>query len=251
MNPTALAPAATRSLGGTASTFINEPEKSFPWRLQHLGLILFVSLSMPIASSVYYMLGGQAPTGSMQQKFRLVGALITEATSLALLWYVMSRQGRSWRAIGWKPGVLDIPKGLGLFVAGNVLMYALMIPVQYAYRAYAGHFLLPKPLNSILGFGISALSIAFVCLNPFFEELIVRAYTISEIINLGGSRTVAVILSVVVQMSYHLYQGLASAVALTLIFTIFSIYYVRTQRIVPVILAHLCADLFALIHGVL
>jgi membrane protease YdiL (CAAX protease family) len=249
MSPTAFALANTPSPEGTASSFRNESRKTFPEGLQHLGLILFVSLSMPIAGCVYYMLGGQAPTGLMQQKFRLVGALLTEATSLAVLWYVMSRQGRSWRAIGWAPDLLDIPRGLGLFVAGNVAMYALMIPIQYAYRAYAGHFVVSKPLNSIFGFGISALSIAFVCLNPFFEELIVRAYTISEVINLGGSRTVAVILSIVVQMSYHLYQGLASAVALTLIFTIFSIYYVRTQRVVPVILAHLCADLFALIRG--
>ena len=45
------------------------------------------------------------------------------------------------------------------------------------------------------------------------------------------------------------YQGLASAMALTFLFTAFSIYYVRTRRIAPVILAHLCLDLFSLIRG--
>jgi membrane protease YdiL (CAAX protease family) len=185
----------------------------------------------------------------LQKQFRLVSALITEMTSLAVLAYVMSTQGRNCKEIGWNPEILDVPRGFGLFLGANLLMYALLIPVQYAYRAYAGHFFVPKSLNSIFGFGVSSLSIAFICLNPFFEELIVRAFTISEAINLGASRAVAITLSVVVQVSYHLYQGLASALALTLVFTIFSIYYVRTRRIMPVIVAHLCADLFALMLG--
>jgi membrane protease YdiL (CAAX protease family) len=37
--------------------------------------------------------------------------------------------------------------------------------------------------------------------------------------------------------------------ALTFLFMAFSIYYVRTRRIVPVILAHLCLDLISLIRG--
>jgi membrane protease YdiL (CAAX protease family) len=230
----------------------DEPQhgQGLPSRLQHLGLLLWVSLSMPIAGSVYYLLGGTAPTAPIQQQFRLVGALITQVTSLLVLWYVMCTQRRSWNEIGWNPEIRDIPRGLGLLVISNLAMYVLFIPIQYTYRVYAGHFLVPKSLNTILGFGISSLSIAFVCLNPFFEELIVRAYTISEVINLGASRTMAVVVSVAVQMSYHLYQGFVSAVALTFVFTMFSIYYVRTRRIGPVILAHLCVDVLALIRGV-
>ena len=94
-----------------------------------------------------------------------------------------------------------------------------------------------------------SVSASFMCVNPFFEELIVRAYTMSEVIDLGGSRTLAVIISVAVQMSYHLYQGLASVLSLTFLFAVFSIHYVRTRRIVPVILAHLCLDLFSLFRG--
>jgi membrane protease YdiL (CAAX protease family) len=178
-----------------------------------------------------------------------VGALITEGTSLTVLWYVMSRQGRTWKDIGWKLELADVPRALGLLIAANVITYLLLVPVQYFYRTYSGHFMAPKSLHSMFGFGISSLSIAFICLNPFFEELIVRAYTMSEVMNLGGNRGLAVIVSVVVQMSYHIYQGVASVLALTLLFTAFSIYFIRTRRIVPVILAHLCLDLLALTRG--
>jgi membrane protease YdiL (CAAX protease family) len=204
---------------------------------------------MPVAGSVYFLLGGTAPSAPMQQQFRLIGALITQATSLTVLWYVMSMQGKTWKDIGWKLEFADVPRALGLLEVAYVATYLFLVPLQYCYRAYAGHFFVPKPLNSMFGFGLSSLSIAFICLNPFFEELIVRAYTMSEVMNFGGSRGLAVIVSVVAQMSYHLYQGPANGLALTFFFTVFSIYYVRTRRIIPAILAHLCVDMLGLIRG--
>jgi hypothetical protein len=183
-------------------------------RLQHLGLVLWVSLSMPIAGSVYYLLGGTAPTAPIQQHYRLLGGLITEVSSLLVLWYVLSRQGRTWEDIGWKLEFIDVPRAVGLLIAASLVMYLALVPIQYTYWAYSGHFLARKSLNSVFGF--------------------------------GGSRRLAVIVSVAAQMSYHLYQGVTSAVALVFFFTVFSIYYVRTRRIVPVILAHLAVDLFAL-----
>ncbi len=249
---TAIRPStAPASPGETVLAPATQPAhgQSLPQRLQNLGLVLWVSLPMPIAGSVYFLLGGIAPTAPMQQHFRLVGALITEVTSLTVLWYVMSRQGKTWKDLGWKLEFADIPRALGLLITAGVVTYLLLVPIQYSYRAYSGHFLAPKSLHPMFGFGVSFLSLAFICLNPFFEELIVRAYTMSEIMDVSRSRGLAVIVSVVAQMSYHLYQGLAGVLALTFVFTVFSIYYVRTRRIVPVILAHLCLDLFALFRG--
>lgn len=247
LEPTTCAPRRNATLSVADG---DQSRQTFPSRLQHLGLILWVSFSMPIAGSVYYLLGGTAPTTPMSKQFRLVAALITEVTSLAVLWYVMRRQRRSFKEIGWNPEVRDILRGLGLLVVANLTIYILFIPIQYTYRTYAGHFLIPKSLNSILGFGVSYLSLAFICLNPFFEELIARAYTISEVIDLGASRTVAIVVSVLVQTSYHLYQGFVSAAALAVIFTVFSVYYARTRKIGPVIFAHLCMDALALFRGV-
>jgi hypothetical protein len=149
-------------------------------KLQHLGLVLWVSLSMPIVGSVYFLLGGTAPATAAGQGYQLWGALITESSSLALLWYVMGRQGKSWKDIGWSPCLADVPRALGIFVVTTVTTWVVYIPAQFVYHAYSGQFLTPKSLGSMFGFGISILSIAFVCLNPFFEELIVRAYTIQR-----------------------------------------------------------------------
>jgi hypothetical protein len=112
----------------------------FPQRLPHLGLVLWVSLSMPIAGSAYYLFGGTAPTVQMQQDYRLVGGVITQVTSLTALWYVMCRKGRGWKDIGWKLEFADIPRATGLLIAAVVTMYLPVIPIQYFYRAYSGHF---------------------------------------------------------------------------------------------------------------
>src|SRR5258705_1746869 len=79
------------------------------WQLRHLAIVLLVTLSGPIVGSSYVLLGGRVPTDPMQQSYRLVGALRGEATSLLLLWYVLGRQGKTWKDIGWKVGIADVP----------------------------------------------------------------------------------------------------------------------------------------------
>jgi hypothetical protein len=88
---------------------------------------------MPVAGSVYFLLGGTAPSAPMQQQFRLIGALITQATSLTVLWYVMSMQGKTWKDIGWKLEFADVPRALGLLVVAYVATYLFLVPLQYSY----------------------------------------------------------------------------------------------------------------------
>jgi membrane protease YdiL (CAAX protease family) len=89
----------------------------------------------------------------------------------------------------------------------------------------------------------------FALLNPFFEELIVRAYTMSELRFLGGATAVPILVSVALQTSYHLYQGLQNVPSLAVFFLVLSIYYYKYGRIFPVILAHLYVDVYALLRS--
>jgi membrane protease YdiL (CAAX protease family) len=194
-------------------------------------------------------MGHAAPADPTLWSFRLLSGLITQTSSLAVLWYVISRQGRTWKDLGWNPELADVPRAALLLLVTRAATYMVLMTFQHGYYLYVGHYLPSKPLGTMLGFGISFLSIVFVCVNPFFEELIVRACTMSEIMNLGGSQWLAIAVSVVAQLSYHFYQGTLRVAGLTILFVIFSLYYARTRRIVPVILAHLILDLSALLRG--
>ncbi|MGO9543681.1 MAG: CPBP family intramembrane glutamic endopeptidase [Rhodomicrobium sp.] len=94
----------------------------------------------------------------------------------------------------------------------------------------------------------SIMAIPYSLLNPFFEELIVRAYLMTEVRALTGSWMLATALSVVVQFSYHLYYGWEGAIALSFLFLVFSIYYARTQRATPIIVAHGIFDIWGLVR---
>lgn len=240
-DPTAIATPTDAALSTSSSVW----RRLLP--LQHLGIVLLVSLPGPIAASLYSLVGGPRPTTPMQQNYRFVLGVIAEVTALILLWYVMSRQGRTWTDIGWKFGLADVFRGLALYAVVRIVEVLVWNLVQYVYMRSTGHWLVPKSL-SVVSYGISFLSVAYICLAPFFEELIVRAYTMSEIMGAGGNVGVAIVVSVALQMSYHLYQGFANCIVLTVVFTAYSIYYARTRRIVPIVTAHLLMDLTFLIR---
>ena len=82
------------------------------------------------------------------------------------------------------------------------------------------------------------MMVPFLLLNPFFEELIVRAYLTTEIIELTGSSLLSVLGSVVVQTSYHLYYGWLGAISLSFLFLAFALYFARTRKALPLIVAH-------------
>lgn len=219
-------------------------------RLVALGIVLFVSFGHFVAASAYYFMeGATSGTDLSQLKMRLVGGMIAEAGSLAVLWYVLSGQGRGWKSIGGDLHWTDVPRALILTIGATVATYATFLPIQIVVHAYSGHYLTPKSMHGLLGVGISGLSIVFICLNAFFEEMIVRGYLMTEIVELGGGGGLAILISVAVQMSYHLYQGFTNGIVLTTIFAVFSIYFWKTRRLAPVVLAHLCVDAYALFRG--
>ena len=82
----------------------------------------------------------------------------------------------------------------------------------------------------------------------FFEELIARAYLMTRLKRLTNSVTAAVLISTVLQTSYHFYQGGVRALSYVAVFLIFSIYYAKTNRVWPIILAHLYMDVGATVE---
>jgi membrane protease YdiL (CAAX protease family) len=209
-------------------------------RVFELLLVLLVGLGQPILASIYYLRGGTAPTEPLQQEFRIWSALVAETGSLVLLSYVLGRRDKGWQEIGWGFRKSDVATGIGVFIVAYLGALVAVSGFQYFYRATTGHFHSDAPLQ--LGLTVWPIAIALVCLNPFFEELIVRAFTMSEVLALSGSRTLAVAASVLLQLSYHLYQGTLGLVALVAIFAIFALYYAKNRRIVPVILGHFFYD---------
>ena len=219
-------------------------------RWTELALVLFVATALFIATSTYTAIYGVPPAIEHFGTVRVLSVLITEIAALLVLWYVLDRSGRRFADLGLKVSGRGLLAGLGLslgFVAAGFLGYYLAYySIQIAHFHYFGSYLsfssYHEPHESA-GWGEALLYLLYLGLNPFFEESIVRGYLMTEILELSGSTTAAVLFSVAIQISYHTYQGSLAVAWLLSGFLVLAIYYARTRKLFPVIVAHAVLDI--------
>jgi membrane protease YdiL (CAAX protease family) len=213
--------------------------------------LLLVVFSLPVISSILIIADIRHPGPATSGE--IIRQIAYELIGLGLLALVLRLQHRKLSCIGFSlsPSLSDIGNSILLFFGAYFVTAVTYGLITILYVQFAGHPPAVWNKQSIL-FGetapIATLLLAF--LNPFFEEMLVRGFLITEVAEEFGNSTLAIILSVGLQSSYHLYQGIPSAVALSSSFLLFSLYFVRTRRLLPVVLAHLYLDVFALLNYV-
>jgi membrane protease YdiL (CAAX protease family) len=207
-----------------------------------LSLVFLVSFTYPLLYSFNIVRDAFTPT------FSWPFMIVQEVCALLLLSYVLLRRGLRLKNIGLEWSATDLLRAV--FVALNSYLFYL---IGYCIIHFVFHVWTPWAPPSAysamhMAWNLSPLSVVVVILNPCFEELIVRAYLMSEIKALTGSWALAGLASVAVQTSYHLYYGWPTAVILGFEFLAFSIYYALTRRVAPIILAHGFFDFAAVTH---
>jgi membrane protease YdiL (CAAX protease family) len=222
------------------------PAEEVRLRWFEVSLVLLIAFGNSFINSLYLLRNGPSAMPPISGPRWSVG-IIQEIAGLILLGYVLSRRKLRFKDLGLRWSLRDV--GVGLLVAG--LSYA-----TYAMSYLLIHFLqhsmfasTPSRPRASTFFGHPSIVTAeYFILNPFFEELIVRAYLMTEVADLTGSTALAVALSVAVQCSYHLYYGWETAIALSFQFLIFALYYARSRRALPVIVAHGFFDIYGLLR---
>lgn len=120
--------------------------------------------------------------------------------------------------------------------------------IELGHKFFFGNFVVPPNIAAMFPRASLVAMVPFFVLNPFYEELIVRGYLMTEVEELSGSVIAAVMASVVLQTSYHLYQGWLAATLHFVTFLILSIYYTRTRKLLPVLVVHAVFDWIAAIY---
>lgn len=223
------------------------PERQFAFerlRWFELALLLSIAVGPYIFSSLHILMTGQAST-PYSQDYQNALSLFHQVTTLLLLGYVLSRRKVRLSDLGLRWSIRDLTAGVGLAIGSYCAYYAGFIIVHaihyFVFGATHGG---TTPQTIFRHTGV--LAIPFVLLNPFFEELIVRAYVMTEIKELTGSAVLSVAMSVLIQTAYHLYYGWEGALSLGFQFLVFAIYYSRTRKATPIIVAHGAFDLIGL-----
>lgn len=83
--------------------------------------------------------------------------------------------------------------------------------------------------------------------NALLEEVVVVAYLLDRLPRLGWSVPVVIAASAVLRGSYHLYQGYGPFVGNAVMGVVFALWYRRTRRVMPLVVAHTLLDVVAFV----
>jgi membrane protease YdiL (CAAX protease family) len=169
--------------------------------------------------------------------------LINNISVICLVWYVLLRRSKSFSDLGFSFLGKDIWLSIVLWLAGCLIygcIFGALNSMGFAITTYANTW--ESTGNYLYHSGISIVTWLAIIVNPFFEEIVLRAYLMTMVKQLTNSTVIAISASAVIEAIPHLYQGVPSMISLFGLFLFYSIYYAKTNRIFPLILAHLYSD---------
>lgn len=211
-----------------------------------LGLVLLLAFGSSLAASIHVLTHGPAQWPPFTNERWIVSA-IHEISCIGLLGYVLHRRGLRIRDLGMNWSRQNMIVGVCLFAGASVSYSLGSWLIQMGQYMLTGSYVTPVSAAQIFGHP-TILAFLFTFLNPFFEELIVRAYLMSEVNKLTGSMALAMLVSVLLQSSYHLYYGWTGAASTAFLFVVFALYYARTRNATPIIVAHFLFDILAIAY---
>ncbi len=83
--------------------------------------------------------------------------------------------------------------------------------------------------------------------NAVLEEVVVVGYLVTRLRDLGWRLVWVVLASSVLRGSYHLYQGFGAFVGNAVMGVVFALFFIRTRRVWPLIVAHSLLDIVAFV----
>jgi membrane protease YdiL (CAAX protease family) len=212
-----------------------------------VGLVLLVAFGGSVLSAIFLLVHGPSAAAQHSNVGRL-GVILHQTGALLLLGYVLSRRGLRFANLGLRWSLPDLWMGLLVTLVSTAAYRLGISSVQTIHYLVYGIWTTGPTAKDFFGHP-TVLSVLVSFLNPFFEELLVRAYLMTEILELTGSSALAVVLSVGVQFSYHLYYGWGGAASLSFFFLALALYYVRSRSALPVVVAHGLLDIFYLFRA--
>jgi membrane protease YdiL (CAAX protease family) len=196
-------------------------------RICELALVLGVGyLVSTVVSLWHWWTGRQAPWTEISDLCRI----LYDVLAMSVLMYILHRQGRSLKSIGLTARVSDFFWAMPVLFCTYLVSHAVYSVVPATSSAsFSGN-----PVLQNVGW-LTWLSIVP---SAAAEELIVRAYLMTEVAELTGRMGIAVLASVGFQTLYHLYQGTSGALVSAGWFFVAAAFYASTRRVTPLIIAH-------------
>jgi uncharacterized protein len=209
------------------------PSRRLYWSIVATSAGLFAALA-----ASHLILG--APTEDMIADGRLLTTLAVEVL-LAAAWVpVLVRRGWTLRCATRPAALLDLVRGVGLFVLAYLAYWFLYSVAAAALPSFSA-----LARGTVIGGAPSWWVVVLVSLlNPVAEEFLYLGFITN--LSKGDGYQAAIVAGVLARVAIHVYQGPVGVVAAVAVGVSFGVYYLRTGRLWPIVVAHGFADLIAL-----
>ena len=196
-----------------------------------------------VGLSVLSFLLGEAPAEMAFTNEHLAGLLVWELLVAACLVPWLHSRGWTPSDVAGAPAPADIGHGLGVGLLAFGCYWSLWMLFSVLRPDAAAALSGETPFT---GDPAGPLAIVLVSVvNPVFEEFLWLGYGIGRLADRLGLRKAAV-LSLVLRLAVHLYQGPWAVLGVLPLGVAFTWYYGRTRRLWPVVVAHVVVDALGL-----
>ena len=205
--------------------------------LPELAIVFGITVAAPLALS---LASGQFYNLDFSQT-RLLSTITAEVVLVAILWPWLAARGWAFRAIARTPEPMDGLRGCGVALLSylayyvNVVVWAAIVPSSYTAMLAA------TPTGAAAPWTIVLVSIV----NPIVEEFLWLAYGVTALSRYGLRTAVAI--SIALRVVIHSYQGILALTGILPLAIVFTVYYARTRRLWPVVVAHVLFDTVGLV----
>jgi uncharacterized protein len=209
-----------------------------------LSLSLLASAAFAILSLFELPIRG-VRVASVSQSAQLARQVLGPLFALAPVWlvlYLVRRNGEGLSSIGlgWDRSREDLVRGFLLFVVvgvGGIGVYLAAVALG------VNRFVVPvPPLGhwwTVPVLFLNAIQAALL------EEVVVVAYLVTRLRQLGVTHLAAVGASALLRGTYHLYQGWGGFLGNVAMGVLFGLVFLRTRRAWPIVIAHFLLDVAA------
>lgn len=201
----------------------------------------------PLAQQTATLHAPRSPRPYLDLTYQLLGIAFALVPVVLALWLLSGSDGRvrdAVRRLGLDAArpmrdlalgaglaaVVGIP-GLALYIGGRALgVTATIVPT--ALEAY--------------WWTVPVLVLSAVQ-NALLEEVVAVGYLVDRLGRLGWSLPAIVVASSALRGAYHLYQGFGPFVGNAVMGVLFVVVYLRTRRVMPLVVAHALLDVVAFV----
>lgn len=208
------------------------------------------AFGMPILSSIMSLGadGAAAPAAGRGVVFDdavLIGIVVFELVQAAFLIWFLHVRGWTLEKVGlqisWRGTGLGWLLLLATYVVAMGAQYLAELALPAQMQAGAQRYPTADPNVSMqLVFIVSTV-------NGIFEEMFVAGYIITALREARGV-WIAINVSTVVRLLYHIYQGPVGIVTIVPMGLLYGFVYTRTRQLWPLIFAHVLIDIIGLSH---